>query len=46
MRRTRVVRRLNYKAAAFYMWVLAMVVFVATNAAVKIAALKAAGGAL
>lgn len=43
MRRTRTIKRLNYKAAAFYVWVLAMLAFVATNAAVKIAAVKAAG---
>lgn len=43
MRRTRVVRRLNYKAAAFYVWVLAMLAFVTTNAMVKIAAVKTLG---
>ena len=37
MRRTRTVRRLNYKAAAFYAWVLAMFTFVITNAAAKFA---------
>lgn len=43
MRRTRVIKRVNYARAAFYVWVLAAVVFVATNAAVKIAAVKALG---
>lgn len=38
MRKTRTVRRLNYKAAAFYAWVLAMLTFVVSNAAIKIAA--------
>lgn len=37
MRRTRTVRRLNYKAAAFYVWVLAMMAFVVSNAAAKFA---------
>lgn len=43
MRRTRTVRRVNYAAAAFYVWVLAMLVFIATNAIVKVMAVKALG---
>lgn len=43
MRRTRTVRRVNYTAAAFYVWVLAMLVFIATNAIVKVMAVKALG---
>ena len=39
MRRTRTVRRVNYAAAAFYVYVLAMLVFIITNAAAKFAAL-------
>ena len=37
MRRTRTVRRVNYSAAAFYVYVLAMLVFIITNAAAKFA---------
>lgn len=43
MRRTRTVRRVNYAAAAFYVWLLAMLTFVVTNAVVKVMALKALG---
>mgnify|MGYP007004088273 CR=1 FL=1 len=35
MRRTRVVRRFNYAKAAFYVYLLAMIAFVGTNAVVK-----------
>ncbi|WP_455266648.1 hypothetical protein [Phascolarctobacterium sp.] len=41
MRRTRTVRRMNYAAAAFYVYVLAMLVFIATNAVVKVMAVTA-----
>lgn len=43
MRKTRVVKRFNYAKAAFYVWVLAWISFVATNAVVKFMALKALG---
>ncbi|WP_277256537.1 hypothetical protein [Phascolarctobacterium succinatutens] len=39
MRTTRTVKRFNYAKAAFYVWTLAMIMFVATNAAAKFAAL-------
>ena len=39
MRTTRTVKRFNYAKAAFYVWTLAMIIFVATNAAAKFAAL-------
>ncbi len=39
MRTTRTVKRFNYAKAAFYVYLLAMIAFVATNAAVKYAAL-------
>ena len=41
MRTTRTVKRLNYARAAFYVYLLAMIVFVMTNAASKFAAVKA-----
>ena len=41
MRTTRTVKRLNYARAAFYVYMLAMIVFVMTNAAAKFAAVKA-----
>lgn len=41
MRTTRTVKRLNYARAAFYVYLLAMIVFVMTNAAAKFAAVKA-----
>lgn len=40
MRRTRVVKRFNYAKAAFYVYLLAMIAFVMTNAAAKFAALN------
>lgn len=43
MRTTRTVKRLNYARAAFYVYLLAMIAFVMTNAAVKFMALKALG---
>ena len=43
MRRTRVVKRFNYAKAAFYVWALACTAFVATNAVVKVMAVKALG---
>lgn len=43
MRRTRVIRRFNYAKAAFYVWALACIAFVATNAVVKVMAVKALG---
>lgn len=39
MRTTRTVKRFNYAKAAFYVYLLAMVIFVATNVAAKFAAL-------
>ena len=39
MRITRTVKRFNYVKAAFYVYLLAMITFVATNAAAKFAAL-------
>ena len=41
MRTTRTVKRLNYARAAFYVYLLAMIVSVMTNAAAKFAAVKA-----
>ena len=41
MRTTRTVKCLNYARAAFYVYLLAMIVFVMTNAAAKFAAVKA-----
>lgn len=41
MRTTRTVKRLNYARAAFYVYLLAMITFVMTNAAAKFAAVKA-----
>ena len=41
MRTTRTVKRLNYARAAFYVYLLAMIVFVMTNAAAKFAAVNA-----
>ena len=38
--RTKTVRRFNYAKAAFYVWTLAMIMFVATNAAAKFAFIK------
>ncbi|WP_304158930.1 hypothetical protein [Phascolarctobacterium succinatutens] len=35
MRTTRTVKRFNYAKAAFYVYLLAMIIFVATNAAAK-----------
>ncbi|GEM_PF-841120 len=43
MRRTRVVKRFNYAKAAFYVYLLAMIAFVGTNAVVKVMAVKALG---
>ena len=43
MRRTRTVRRINYAAAAFYVWVMVALVIVITNVMVKVMALKALG---
>lgn len=43
MRITRTVKRLNYARAAFYVYLLAMIAFVMTNAVVKFMALKALG---
>lgn len=40
MRRTRVVKRFNYAKAAFYVYLLAMIAFIMTNAAAKFAALN------
>lgn len=40
MRTTRTVKRLNYARATFYVYLLAMIIFVATNAAAKFAALN------
>ena len=37
MRTTRTVKRFNYAKAAFYVYLLAMIMFVATNAAAKFA---------
>lgn len=37
MQRTKTVRRLNYSRLAFFVWVLAMLTFVITNAAAKFA---------
>ena len=41
MRTTRTVKRFNYARAAFYVYLLAMIIFVMTNAAAKFAAVKA-----
>lgn len=43
MRRTRTVKCLNYARAAFYVWALACIAFVGTNAVVKVMAVKALG---
>ena len=43
MRTTRTVKRFNYAKAAFYVWALACIAFVATNAVVKVMAVKALG---
>lgn len=40
MRTTRTVKHLNYARAAFYVYLLAMIAFVMTNAAAKFAALN------
>ncbi len=37
MQKTRTVRRLNYPKLAFFVWTLAMITFVITNAAAKFA---------
>lgn len=37
MRKTRTVRRVNYPLLTFYVWALAAVAFVATNAVAKFA---------
>ncbi len=41
--RTRKVRHFNYPLAAFYVWALALLVFVATNAAAKFAFIRGTG---
>lgn len=41
--RTRKVRRFNYQLAAFYVWALALLAFVVTNAAAKFAFMRGAG---
>ena len=43
MRRTRIIRRFDYAKAAFYVYLLAMIAFVGTNAVVKVMAVKALG---
>ena len=40
MRTTRTVKRFNYAREAFYVYLLAMIIFVMTNAAAKFAALN------